>query len=108
MPNLAEQIREALSMFASNDTGPALIGGLAVVAHQVIRATVENTSTGGCNGRMASRRIFFQHRQHLLRPGDGAFFVEDAFFQDHVLDVRLAGRGAIIAEVARFDGAVDL
>lgn len=39
MPNLAEQIREALSMFASNDTEPALIGGLAVVAHQVIRAT---------------------------------------------------------------------
>ena len=39
MPNLAEQIREALSMFASNDTEPALIGGLAMVAHQVIRAT---------------------------------------------------------------------
>ena len=39
MPNLAEQIREALSMFARNDTQPALIGGLAVVAHQVIRAT---------------------------------------------------------------------
>jgi hypothetical protein len=39
MPNLAEQIREALSMFARNDTQPALIGGLAVVAHQVVRAT---------------------------------------------------------------------
>ena len=39
MPNLAEQIREALSMFARNDTEPALIGGLAVVAHQVVRAT---------------------------------------------------------------------
>jgi hypothetical protein len=37
--NLAEQIREALSMFARNDTAPALIGGLAVVAHQVVRAT---------------------------------------------------------------------
>jgi hypothetical protein len=33
MSNLAEQIREALSMFAGNDTQPALIGGLAVVAH---------------------------------------------------------------------------
>ena len=39
MSNLAEQIREALSMFARNDTRPALIGGLAVVAHQVVRAT---------------------------------------------------------------------
>ncbi|MES2951613.1 MAG: nucleotidyltransferase family protein [Pseudomonadota bacterium] len=39
MSNLAEQIREALSMFARNGTEPALIGGLAVVAHQVIRAT---------------------------------------------------------------------
>jgi hypothetical protein len=39
MSNLAEQIREALSMFARNATEPALIGGLAVVAHQVVRAT---------------------------------------------------------------------
>lgn len=39
MSNLAEQIREALSMFARNDTEPALIGGLAVVAHHVVRAT---------------------------------------------------------------------
>jgi hypothetical protein len=39
MPNLAAQIREALSMFARVDAEPALIGGLAVVAHQVVRAT---------------------------------------------------------------------
>jgi hypothetical protein len=39
MSNLAEQIREALSMFARIDAEPALIGGLAVVAHQVVRAT---------------------------------------------------------------------
>ena len=39
MPNLAEQIREALTMFASIDSRPALIGGLAVAAHQVVRAT---------------------------------------------------------------------
>jgi hypothetical protein len=39
MSNLAEQIREALSMFVRNGTEPALIGGLAVVAHQVVRAT---------------------------------------------------------------------
>jgi hypothetical protein len=39
MPNLVEQIREALSMFALAGTKPALIGGLAVVAHSVVRAT---------------------------------------------------------------------
>jgi hypothetical protein len=39
MTNLAEQIREALSMFARTGTQPALIGGLAVVAHSVVRAT---------------------------------------------------------------------
>jgi hypothetical protein len=39
MSNLAEQIREALAMFARIGTEPALIGGLAVVAHQVVRAT---------------------------------------------------------------------
>jgi hypothetical protein len=39
MPNLVEQIREALTMFALAGTKPALIGGLAVVAHQVVRAT---------------------------------------------------------------------
>lgn len=39
MPALAEQISEALAMFARNQIKSALIGGLAVVAHQVIRAT---------------------------------------------------------------------
>jgi hypothetical protein len=39
MSNLAEQIREALCMFVRAGTQPALIGGLAVVAHQVVRAT---------------------------------------------------------------------
>jgi hypothetical protein len=39
MPNLAQQISEALAMFARNGTEPALIGGLAVVAHRVVRAT---------------------------------------------------------------------
>jgi predicted nucleotidyltransferase len=39
MAKLFEQIREALTMFASVGTKPALIGGLAVVAHNVVRAT---------------------------------------------------------------------
>lgn len=39
MSNLAAQIRQVLALFARHGTAPALIGGLAVVAHQVIRAT---------------------------------------------------------------------
>jgi len=39
MPNLAQQISEALALFARIGTEPALIGGLAVVAHRVVRAT---------------------------------------------------------------------
>ncbi len=41
MSDLAAQIREALAMFARTGTAPALIGGLAVVAHQVVRATTD-------------------------------------------------------------------
>ena len=41
MSNLAEEIREALSMFARNHTTPALISDLTMVAHQVVRATTD-------------------------------------------------------------------
>jgi predicted nucleotidyltransferase len=37
--SLTEQIREALSAFVGSGSEPVLIGGLAVAAHQVIRAT---------------------------------------------------------------------
>lgn len=39
MARLVEQIREALAAFAGSRTQPALIGGLALAAHNVIRAT---------------------------------------------------------------------
>ncbi|MCB1552325.1 MAG: hypothetical protein KDJ14_00855 [Xanthomonadales bacterium] len=39
MPRLADQIREALQAFAALRTPPALIGGLALAAHRVVRAT---------------------------------------------------------------------
>lgn len=37
MPSLTDQIREAVAMFAHSGTEPALIGGLAGGAHQVVR-----------------------------------------------------------------------
>lgn len=39
MPGLAAQIREALVAFADLRTPPALIGGLALAMHKVVRAT---------------------------------------------------------------------
>ena len=39
MTRLAEQIREAVAAFAGLRTEPALIGGLALAAHNVVRAT---------------------------------------------------------------------
>lgn len=39
MSRLVEQIKEALSLFVDCKTPPALIGGLALAAHNVLRAT---------------------------------------------------------------------
>ena len=39
MARLVDQIKEALAAFAGAKTSPALIGGLALAAHQVVRAT---------------------------------------------------------------------
>ncbi len=39
MSRLADQIREALAAFKGLGTTPALIGGLALAVHQVVRAT---------------------------------------------------------------------
>lgn len=39
MPRLVDQIKEALILFASCETPPALIGGLALAVHKYVRAT---------------------------------------------------------------------
>lgn len=39
MSRLVDQIRQALAAFAAQDVSPALIGGLALAAHRVVRAT---------------------------------------------------------------------
>ena len=39
MPKLVDQLKEALGAFAGLDRPPALIGGLALAAHRVVRAT---------------------------------------------------------------------
>jgi hypothetical protein len=39
VPRMVDQIREALAIFAECSTPPALIGGMALAAHKVVRAT---------------------------------------------------------------------
>ena len=39
MPRLIEQIKQVLTSFAEGERSPALIGGLALAAHHVVRAT---------------------------------------------------------------------
>lgn len=39
MPRIVDQIKEALTAFANLQAQPALIGGLALAAHKVVRAT---------------------------------------------------------------------
>ena len=39
MSRLVEQIKQAVTAFVGCKTTPALIGGLALAAHQVVRAT---------------------------------------------------------------------
>lgn len=46
MARLVDQFREALTAFAGAGTSPALIGGLALAAHQVIRAMLLRSGAG--------------------------------------------------------------
>lgn len=39
MPRMFDQVREALAIFAECGTPPALIGGMALAVHKVVRAT---------------------------------------------------------------------
>jgi hypothetical protein len=76
MSDLAQQIREALAMFARHGTGPALIGGLAVVAHGVVRATkdvdflVETEAAQGIHDALLALGY-----QCLYRSADAANYV---------------------------------
>lgn len=79
MPSLAEQIREALSMFARNGIEPAVIGGLAVVAHQVVRATkdVDFLVEAEAADKVHEALLDLGY-QCLYRSGDAANYVRSA------------------------------
>ncbi len=79
MPNLVEQIREALSMFAAADTKPALIGGLAVAAHSVIRATKDvDFLLEAEDGDKVHEALLKLGYQCIHRSEDAANYVRDS------------------------------
>jgi hypothetical protein len=95
MPNLADQIREALSMFARTGTKPALIGGLAVAAHQVVRATkdVDFLVAAEAADRVHDALLALGY-QCLYRSADAANYVRgteglDLLFAHRPLALRL-------------------
>ena len=51
-------------------------------------------------------RLLRQDAQHVLRPPDGRLFVQNAFFQDHVLDACFARERAAKQKVPFFNGPV--
>ena len=61
MSRLADQIREAVLAFADLAMPPALIGGLALAAHQVVRATrdvvIASYALAATAGRLTARDL---------------------------------------------------
>jgi len=103
MPSLAEQIREALSMFARNGIEPALIGGLAVVAHQVVRATqdVDFLVEAEAADKLHEALLDLGY-QCLYRSGDAANYVRGSEGLDLLYAHRPLAR-RLLAEAAERD-----
>jgi hypothetical protein len=89
MSSLVEQIREALSAFARSGTEPVLIGGLAVAAHQVIRATKDVDFLVGAEAAEALHETLLQLGYRCVyRSEDAANYVRG----DEGLDLLYARR----------------
>ncbi len=102
MSNLAEQIREALSMFARSGTAPALIGGLAVVAHQVVRATkdVDFLVEAEASDKVHAALLGLGY-ECLHRSGDSANYVRGAEGLDLLYARRPLARRVLAQAVER-------
>lgn len=89
MSRLVEQIRQALALFAANGVSPALIGGLALAAHNVVRATqdVDFLLDADEADRVHDALIGIGYRC-IHRCGDAANYLRD----DEGLDLLYAHR----------------
>jgi hypothetical protein len=89
MSRLVDQIREAVTAFAGLKTPPALIGGLALAAHNVVRATrdVDFLADGEDGDRLHALLLALGYRC-IHRSEDAANYLRD----DEGLDLLYAHR----------------
>lgn len=89
MARLVEQIREAVAAFVGLRTQPALIGGLALAAHQVVRATRDvDFLVDADDGERLHALLLGLGYQCIHRSEDAANYLRD----DEGLDLLYAHR----------------
>ena len=91
MPRIVDQIREALVLFQGLSHPPALIGGLALAAHRVPRATQDIDFLVDADDAETLHKLLIEHGyQCLHRSEDAANYLRG----DEGLDVLYAHRVA--------------
>jgi len=89
MSRLVEQIKQAVAAFAGCKTTPALIGGLALAAHQVVRATRDVDFLADADDADRLHEILLALGYHCVhRSEDAANYIRD----DEGLDLLFAHR----------------
>lgn len=79
MARLLQQFREALEILRVCRTPPALIGGLALVAHQVVRATQDVDFLVDAEDAEALHAALLEHGYHCIhRSEDAANYVRES------------------------------
>lgn len=106
MPRLVDQVKQAVAAFVGCKTTPALIGGLALAAHQVVRATrdVDFLADTDDADRLHHTLLALGYRC-VHRSEDAANYVRD----DEGLDLLYAHRPTarrLLAEASERDTAM--
>lgn len=106
MPRLIDQIKQVLSAFAHGERPPALIGGLALAAHNVVRATRDVDFLADANDAERLHRLLLELGYCCVhRSEDAANYVRD----DEGLDLLYAHRPIarrLLAEAEERDTAL--
>ncbi len=94
MNRLAEQVAEVLSAFQALSTPPALIGGLALAAHKVIRATRDvDFLVAENDAEQLHRDLVKLGYRCVHRSADAANYIRG----DHGIDLLIARRPIAMA-----------
>lgn len=106
MPRLVDQVKQAVAAFVGCKTTPALIGGLALAAHQVVRATRDVDFLADTDDADRLHHILLALGYRCVhRSEDAANYVRD----DEGLDLLYAHRPTarrLLAEASERDTAM--